>query len=164
MNVDAREWSALAEKMRRYESIMPRSVADGALRESAKEMLTTAKSLAPRSGKKIYIPKSKIGAKNKNDKLIEGSYRRGGATRKDLRIRTVKGQGKEIGRVLVGVSKKADKVGWRTHFITRGYTDRGGKKHAGRDFLKPAFTQHIDEARQKFKDTLETRFKAWLEK
>lgn len=46
-------------------------------------------------------------------------YRRGGATRADVRTKAVRDNAGEI-KVLVGVSQEKGKVGWRTHFIVQG--------------------------------------------
>ncbi len=66
-------------------------------------------------------------------------YRRGGATRRDVRAKAVDGVGQEEVRVLIGVSQKRGKVGWRTHFITFGtirmranaFIDRGVNRVIG---------------------------------
>jgi hypothetical protein len=147
ITLDSKELAALSAGFSRYEAAIPRSVAAGALRESAKPMLNAARSAAP------------VGKPGK--KALRADYRRGGATRKDLRIRAVKGEGKEIGRVLVGVSQKKGKVGWRTHFITRGYTDRGGTKRPGRDFLKTAYDAKFAEVSADFQRKLYDRFQQW---
>ncbi len=57
--------------------------------------------------------------------------RRGGFTRKDARILVVDGQGEEQVRGLVGISKKGDKSGYRTHLITRANLHN----HNPNDFL-----------------------------
>lgn len=62
---------------------------------------------------------------------LKGSdYRRGGATRDDVRRKLVFDKPNEA-TVLVGVSKGYGKVGWRTHF-----TEYGTKSWRGRPFVE----------------------------
>lgn len=58
----------------------------------------------------------------------DGTYDRGGATKRDVRILMVNPVGDESARGLVGVSKKRGKVGWRTLFLTRGTRNRRTRK------------------------------------
>ena len=88
-------------------------------------------------------------------------YRRGGATKRDLRILMVQGENEEMARGLVGVSKKSGHVGWRTHLITRANKNR----RVANDFLARAETQGIplviarlgDDARQIVEKMLKKR-------
>lgn len=78
-----------------------------------------------------------------------------------MRLMFVKVEGEEIARVIIGVSQKSGKVGWRTHFITRGYTDRGGSFHRGRDFLEEAYEHTFDIVQNNFYKLLFQGFVKW---
>ncbi|ACT96703.1 hypothetical protein [Dyadobacter fermentans] len=144
VKVDTSELEKLARGLETYKSIVPRSVSDSALRISARPMLLSARRLAP------------VGDRLKN--------KRAGATRRDLRIKAVKPVGEENSRVLVGVSKSKGKVGRRTNLITRGFTDRGGRFHRARDFLKDAYDYTIEIVRDNYSREIFTSFKKWASK
>ncbi|QRQ99714.1 hypothetical protein [Dyadobacter sandarakinus] len=148
VKIDTKELDKLAKGLSRYESVVPRSVKNTALRRSSKPMLDAAKKEAP-------VGRAISGRNNE-----EG----GGATRSDLRIKAVKPEPGEDSRVLVGVSKRRGKVGWRTHFITRGFTDRGGKRHAPNDFLKRAYESTIEAVGALYKEEILIAFKKWADK
>lgn len=74
----------------------------------------------------------------------DGTYDKGGALKRDLRIRVVEGQGDEYLRGLVGINKSRGHSGWRAPFTTRGTQMRKTKKGYNRgrnqanDFLDRA--------------------------
>jgi hypothetical protein len=147
--------------MKRYAQIMPTQRANSVLRKAVKPMLEKAQSEVPVShagGERISL--SKRGA-------TANSYRRGGATRRDLRIKAVSPKANEVGRVLVGVSKRADKVGWRTIFITAGTKNRQTKSGANRgrvranNFLQRAYNGTIDGVRADFQKQYRIAFVRW---
>ncbi|UFH52553.1 hypothetical protein [Spirosoma sp. KNUC1025] len=78
-------------------------------------------------------------------------YRRGGATRQDVRAKAVDGVGKEEVRVLIGVSKKRGKVGWRTHFITVGTI-----RMRANAFIDRGVNRVIDQVKSSFMGSLIT--------
>jgi len=78
--------------------------------------------------------------RTKADQRTDGTYDRGGATRRDIRFKAVAGKGEEVVRFLVGVSKSRGKVGWRTHFITRPTK----KDRLVNDFLGRAYGRTYD--------------------
>lgn len=145
ITLDAKDLFKLRDGFARYQSAIPKSVALGALRNSARPMLDSARRLAP------------IG----EDRTVKKTSVRGGATRRDMRILSVKQEGNEIARIAVGVSGKSGKVGWRTHFITRGFTDRGGSFRRGQDFLQDTYDYTFDIVEDKFYRALFTRFIQW---
>jgi len=147
ITIDAKDLLKLAKGMETYRNAVPKSIAVKALREAIKPMLTATKNLAPVGSVVNYSGRA--------------GTERGGATRRDVRIRFVKEEGQEIARVLVGVSAKKGKVGWRTHFITRGFTDRGGNFHRGQDFLKEAYDNTFDIVQAKFYKALFDGFIKW---
>lgn len=144
VKVDMSEMEKLARGLDTYRSILPRSVSDSALRRSARPMLLSARRLAP------------VG-----DRLKD---KRAGATRRDLRIKTVAPADGENSKVLVGVSKSKGKAGWRTNLITRGFTDRGGRFHRARDFLKDAYDYTIEIVRDNYGREVLSSFKKWASK
>lgn len=148
MTVDARELMQLNAGFQKYQNAIPTSVAKKALREAAQPMLRSAKNLAP-IGRVVDYKAGRL------------DQSRGGATRRDLRLLFVKEEGEEIARVLIGVSQKSGKVGWRTHFITRGFKDRGGSFHRGRDFLEQAHDYTFDIVQNSFYKLLFEGFVKW---
>ncbi|GAB3324331.1 hypothetical protein GCM10027299_21530 [Larkinella ripae] len=136
--LDFSEANGLTYSLERAAAIYPKSVISGALRESTGPMLRAAREEAPVSGggrERVAVRYGKSGRGSAND------YRRGGATRRDLRIRIADTRdGNPV--ALIGVSKKSGKVGWRAHFITRGVRKAGKGRNiniAPNDFLKRAF-------------------------
>ena len=91
-------------------------------------------------------------------------FERGGATRRDMRILIVPGVGNEVSRAVIGVSQKKGKVGWRTHFITRGFSDRSGRFHKGRDFLKSAFDLTYGISKGIFAREVLVSFQKWAKR
>lgn len=87
-------------------------------------------------------------------------YRRGGATKQDVRIKVAKDENGTV-KVLVGVSKAAGKVGWRTHFIVQGVA--GTKQVAKNPFLDRAHDKTIAQTEDNFlngvKRLVESHFK-----
>ena len=148
MTVDAKELMQLNQGFEKYRNAIPPTVAKKALREAAQPMLRSARSLAP-VGRVIDYKRDRI------------DQSRGGATRRDMRMMFVKEEGEEIARVIIGVSQKSGKVGWRTHFITKGYTDRGGGFHRGKDFLGEAHEHTIDIVQNNFYKLLFEGFVKW---
>jgi len=144
VKVDTSELEKLARGLETYRLILPRSVSDSALRRSARPMLLSARRLAP------------VGDRMKD--------RRAGATRRDLRVKAVAPAAGEKSRVLVGVSKSKGKVGRRTNLITRGFTDRGGRLHRARDFLKDAYDYTIEIVRDNYGREIFISFKKWAAK
>lgn len=141
VKVDTSEIEKLARGLGTYKSILPRSVSNSALKNAARPMLKSAQRLAP------------VGDRLKS--------KRAGATRRDLRIKAVAPADGESSRLLVGVSKNRGKAGRRTHFITRGFTDRGGRFHRARDFLKDAYDYTIEIVRDNYGREVLISFKKW---
>ncbi|KQS33969.1 hypothetical protein [Dyadobacter sp. Leaf189] len=152
IQINADELLKLATGLDQYKSIMPKSVSTQALRNAVRPMFRSAQRLAP-SGR--VVSKSGWG-KNKGPE-----FARGGATRRDIRIKLVPARGQETARVIVGVSKKSGKVGWRTHFITRGFTDRGGRFHRPDNFLQNAYDYTIEIVRTSFQKEVLLSFRKW---
>jgi hypothetical protein len=140
---DTKEVDKLANAMKRYAHIMPTQKANSVLRKAVRPMLLRAQSEVPVSNNS----RERISLKQRSAGKNANAYRQGGATRRDLRIRTVPPKAGEIGRVLVGVSKRGDKVGWRTVFITQGTKMRQTKKGANRGRMKANnFLQRANDA------------------
>lgn len=146
LTVDLRELDQLAITLRDARSIYPKSVVSAALKEAAKPMLVAAKQEAPVGNRRRY-------ASNSN---TSGSMDRGGATRRDIRLKAVTFKGGSVG-VLVGVSKKRGRVGWRTQFITRGT-----KFMRRNDFLERAFNRTFDLVRGRLENSLGQKFEAYI--
>jgi hypothetical protein len=92
-------------------------------------------------------------------------YRRGGATKGDLRIKQITEKGNLYGaEKLVGVSKKKGKVGWRTHFIIQGIAGHGSAKAGPRDFIGNAYRSQMPVAQRVFQTEARTRYEKHLTK
>ncbi len=84
---------------------------------------------------------------------FSGSYRKGGSTKRDVRTKIVKDENGTV-KVLVGVSKGRDKVGWRTHFIVGGVA--GTARIAKDPFLDRAHDKKIAETENNFLQGVKT--------
>ncbi len=83
---------------------------------AARPMLTALRNNTP-VGKQRRYGKGRL----KRDGAGDGTYDRGGATRRDARIRQGSlTRGDEVATVVVGISKRRGRVGWRTRFTTQG--------------------------------------------
>lgn len=71
-------------------------------------------------------------------------YRRGGATKADIRIKVVSDKQGEA-TALVGVSKAYGKVGWRTHFI-----EYGTQFMKAKPFVRPSETKTATAVQSRF--------------
>lgn len=77
---------------------------------------------------------------------------RSGATRRDARIRTVAGVNGEVTRVLVGISKRRGKSGFRTRFQVKGT-----RYQRANDFLSQAEAETAFLVRDRFFMVAESR-------
>ena len=163
---DTKEVDKIEKAMSRYSKIFPQNKANAVLRKAVRPMLMAAFVEVPVSkGDERVSLKSARGAIKKG--YNPNYLRQGGATRRDLRIKSVAPKGDELGRILVGVSKKASKVGWRTPFITHGTKERrtrGGRstgKVAPNNFLQRAYDQTISMVRTDFQKAYREAFVQW---
>lgn len=114
-----------------------------ALKKALGPMLSAAQQTAPVSRKSIIGHVGTLTSRSGKMRR-DGTYDKGGALRRDLRIRVVEGQGSEYIRGLVGVDKRRGHTGWRAVFITRATAYRRTKKGYNRgrnranDFLDRA--------------------------
>lgn len=155
MTVDAKELAELEKGLRLYDSILPKSVANQALKRATRPMQQSARRLAP-VGDTI--------APDGMGKHRGVRYARGGTTRRDVRFRLEPSYDRAITKGMVGISRLKTKVGWRTHFITTGYKDRGGNRHRGKNFLQDAYNYTIDFTRENYaKETL-LSFRKWAQR
>jgi hypothetical protein len=155
MTVDAKELAELEKGLRLYDSILPKIVANRALKNATRPMQQSARRLAPVGSTIAY---------DGMGKRKGASFARGGTTRRDVRFRFETSYDKAVTKGMVGVSRLKTKVGWRTHFITTGWKDRGGKRHRGKNFLQDAYTYTIDFARDNYaKETL-LSFRKWAQR
>ena len=157
IRIDISELYRLEKGLNQYRTVLPASVAKTAFRKSLRPMLQKVKSGAPVGKRK---------APNGWGKRTGREYARGGFTRRDARIKLIpsKINAGEVARGFVGISSKKNKVGWRTHFITTGYTDRGGKRHAGSDFLERAYNSTIEITRNSFGKEMASSFQKWAKR
>lgn len=114
--------------------------AGATLLNAAKPMLVTTRQEAPVG----RVPKFKSatvvrGRRKGQARTNTGSYQRGGATRRDVRLKVVPGVGDEVARVLSGVDKRHGHVGWRAHLGTRGT-----RKQRADDWLSRAESRTVD--------------------
>ena len=157
IEVDVKDLYKLEAGLKHYDSILPKSVAASAFRNATKPMVKASKDFAPVGGRK---------SKNGWGKRTGPEYRRGGATKRDVRFKMVpsKVNAGEVSKALIGVSMKKGKSGWRTHFITSGFTDRGGRKHAGKNFLQTAFDTTIGEVSASYAKEMVGAFQKWAKR
>ena len=147
----------------RYSKIMPTDTTNRILKKATKPMLNSAKANAPvsKGGRTRISLKHRSAGKNAN------AYAQGGATRRDLRAKVVPPEKDESGRILIGVSKRSSKVGWRTNFITRGTRIRFSKtgKSLGRvsknNFLQRAYDQTMPMVRVDVEREFRLEFIRW---
>jgi HK97 gp10 family phage protein len=117
IQVDTSKIKALEADLKTVGRSLDRQTLGPALVDASKPAVEAVREDAPKgAGYQRVSLSHKRGRKN--------AYRRGGATKQDVRSKAVEGVGAEVVRVLVGVSKKSGKVGWRTIFLTLG-TKRG---------------------------------------
>ncbi|MCE7038990.1 hypothetical protein [Dyadobacter sp. CY312] len=157
IRIDTSDLDRLEKGLSQYRTVLPKSVAASAFRNAIRPMLQKVKSEAP-IGKRS--------APNGWGKRTGREYARGGYTRRDARIKIIpaKTSAGEVARGFVGISSKKNRVGWRTHFITTGFTDRGGKKHGANQFLKRSFDATIEIARNSFGREMAGSFQKWTKR
>jgi|GEM_PF-3224787 len=164
---DTKDITKLAVAMTRYAKIMPAAKANSVLRKAVKPMYQRARMEVPVSNggkEKTSLSKARNAIRQKSN---PNAHRQGGATRRDMRIKVVPAAPGEMGRVLIGVSKKSSKVGWRTHFITMGTKSRKTKRGANRgsikanNFLERAFTTTIEGVRTEVQKRYQEEFVSW---
>ena len=152
MTVDARELMQLNAGFEKYQNAIPTATTNAALARSARPMLSAAKNLAPVG----RIISSGWGDKKGPE------YKRGDAiTQRSVRLKRIRPKGLEVARIMVGVNDSPGYVGWRTHFITRGWRDRSGRFHKGKDFLQQAFDSTFEEVQDTFYKELFTSLVKW---
>lgn len=167
ITIDTRDIDKLTVAMKQYGGIMPVSKVNTALRRSVKPMLRRTQAEVP-----VYHPgQEHINIRKGRAAIKRGSnpnaYRQGGATRRDLRIKSVKPENREIGRILVGVNKSRSHVGWRTKFITQGTKQRKTKRGQNRGrmtpnpFLQRSYDSTISFVRADFLQQYREAFVAW---
>lgn len=148
VRIDTREIDELSVVMARSAAVLDRQVIKAHLRTALRPMLKAAKAKAPVSGKQYknkrgdVVGAERISLRYRKN-LNPNDYRRGGATKRDLRIKVVDDRENRADVMgLVGVDKRRGKVGWRTHFITRQITLHGrpylNPKHG---FLEDAYKE-----------------------
>ena len=81
-------------------------------------------------------------------KFGQGTYERGGTTKRDIRVRVVVDKAFET-KALVGVDGRSGKVGWRAHFQEYGpgnHSKRRGWKDTGRRWKFTPFKRPAEAA------------------
>lgn len=116
-SVDDSQLRDFDKRLSRVGKVFDKTTTGKILRVALKPTLAATQRLAPVGQTK---KKSGLTYRSKSGKVKrDGTYDRGGATRRSARIRIVEGVGDETVRGLVGISKSRGKAGWRTHLITR---------------------------------------------
>ncbi len=130
--IDTTQLFALDVRLTQVGRVFDKTLMGQTLKDALKPTLDAAKQEVPvgQTSRKSSLTFRTRRGKSRRD----GTYDKGGATKRDLRIRIVPGVQDEIVRGLVGVSKSRGKVGWRTHLITRKNLHRS----APNDFLARA--------------------------
>jgi hypothetical protein len=148
LSFDMSEYSKVRRAAKGFATSMDKTALKASMRKALRPMLQHTKITVPIDKRVKKYKRSYLGRARKSNARDKG-YDRGGATKRDLRIKVGDAKGKmswtsEVAG-LVGVSKKRTRVGWRTHLITRGRkagVDRIGRNFsaiAPRDFLAPAY-------------------------
>ncbi len=157
ITVDTRSLDKLTKAISNYSGVMPKQKATTALRKSASPMLRRAQAEVPVS----------MGGRMRTSLKNRSRGPQGGATRRDLRIKTVPPNGSELTRIIVGVSKRTGRVGWRTHFITHGTKNRVTKSGANRgrmkvnNFLARSFSATFPGVASDFQKQFRESFVSW---
>ncbi|QHV99223.1 hypothetical protein [Spirosoma endbachense] len=134
-SIDTRELFVLDRKLARTGRVVDARFMGRTMRVAVKPMLDIAKREVP-IGQRLFRSQKVRRLKSGKTKR-DGTYDKGGATKRSLRILVVPGSQGEVVRVLVGASKKRGYAGWRTHLITRPNIHRRGVD----DFLSRAESQ-----------------------
>lgn len=130
-----KEYSRVKRAAKGFKTSMDKTALKVSMRKALRPMLQYSKVIVPVDKRVERHRRSYLGIDRKTKQRDMG-YDRGGATKRDLRIKAVDAGGKMaytnevVG--LVGVSQKRRHVGWRTKWITRGR--KAGKDRIGRDF------------------------------
>ena len=152
MTVDAKELMRLNQGFEKYQNAIPTSTTNAALAKSARPLLNSARALAP-----VGDIRTNGWGKRKGPE-----YKRGDRiTQRSVRLKRIRPKGLEVARIMVGVNESPGYVGWRTHFITRGWKDRSGRFHKGKDFLQDAFDYTFETVQNTFYKELFTSFVKW---
>jgi hypothetical protein len=157
VTVDFSSVQKLSNAISRYGRIMPTPKATAVLRKSASPMLRRAQSEVPVS----------MGGRMRTSLKHKTLGAQGGATRRDLRIKSVQPNGAELARVIVGVSKRKGKVGWRALFILYGTKVRQTKSGANRgrvkanNFLLRAYSATFPGVAEDFQREFRVAFANW---
>ncbi|CCH54483.1 hypothetical protein BN8_03658 [Fibrisoma limi BUZ 3] len=130
--LDTRQLTNLNRQLNQAGRAFDDQVAGKVLRQAVQPMLPAMRLEAP-----VGAGNERISLRRR-DNVNANDYRRGGATRRDLRIKLVAGVDGEAARVLIGVDKRRGKVGWRAHFITRGTV-----RMAANDFIQRTYDKTI---------------------
>lgn len=158
ISVDVSELEKLARGFAQHKHILPKSVEQRAMRRAVRPIFRAAKS---------EVPVGRVVSENGWGKQKGPDFRRGGATRKDLRIKNrTKGLTVTSG-VWIGPANKPGRVGWRNHFITKGVSGAGKGKRINtqpNDYLTRAYNAGIGETVQSFAKETEDSFQLWAKK
>lgn len=155
ITIDASELRELSKSLAKYQAIVPRSVEQSALRRSVRPIFNAARQEVP-VGRVV------------SDGGIKGpDYRRGGATRKDLRVKNRRPGRGATSSVWVGPSFGPGKVGWRNHFITGGVQRAGRGRNVNikpNNYLQRAYNRGIGESTKAFASEINESFLRWAKK
>lgn len=155
IEIDISELKRLESGFAKYQSVLPKRVEQSALRRSVRPIYIAAREEVP-VGRVVSD-----GGKKGPD------YRRGGATRRDMRIKSRRATGGATSAVWIGPSFGPGKVGWRNHFITRGVKLAGRGRNVNipaNDYLKRAYNRKIEESKKLFASEVDESFKRWANK
>lgn len=159
IKVDVDDLKKLSAGFQKYKDVLPKSVEQRALRRAVRPIFWAARQ---------EVPVGRVVSENGWGRYKGPDYKRGGATRKDLRIKTRRTvYGKDTSGVWIGPVDKSGHVGWRNHFITRGVKGGGKGRRintAPNDYLKRAHDQGIDEATATFGSEVNESFQKWAKK
>lgn len=126
----------------------------------AKPFLNEMKRTVPVS--KVY---QRVSLRHRHSGFANDFRRGGGATKQDIRIRSITDRQSLYGaEKLVGVSKKKGKVGWRTHFIILGVAGHNRASAGPRDFIGNAYRSQFPRAQVIFQTEARNRYERHLTK
>lgn len=140
---DPKELVELGRKMLKLRDDLTFEQNQAALRYAVRPVYSSMVSKTPVGKGGYRIGRRGVAGANKSS--LE--YRRGGATKADTRIKSLRMTKQREAVVLVGVSRKRGYVGWRTHFLLHGT-----KKMRRNDYMLNALNENLGKVPDRYEE------------